>query len=104
MRLLKRTQFGNPILRTHAQHLTKKQILSTTTQALLSDMRYTLEKKRYGVGLAAPQVGTSLALAIIGLKPTPTRPETPLLSLTLINPEIIAVHGKPVAMWEGCIS
>lgn len=104
MQLLRRTQFGNPLLRRTARHLTTKEILSTTTQNLLRDMRYTLEKKRYGVGLAAPQVGESIAIAIIELKPTPTRPKTKPLSLTLINPEIIAHHGKLTAMWEGCIS
>ena len=76
MRLLRRTQFGNPVLRTAAQHLTEEEIHSSIIQALLLDMRYTLEKKRYGVGLAAPQIGKSLAIAIIGLKPTPTRPQS----------------------------
>ena len=104
MRLLRRTQFGNPVLRTAAQRLTKQEILATTTQDLLRDMRYTLEKKRYGVGLAAPQVGEPLAIAIIGLKPTPTRPKTKPLAMTLINPEIITHRGKLTAMWEGCIS
>jgi peptide deformylase len=104
MQLLKRTQFGNPLLRAVASTLTKKEILSTTTQDLLKDMRYTLEKKRYGVGLAAPQVGQSVAIAIIGLKPTPTRPNTKALSLTLINPHIVSYSGKLMAMWEGCIS
>ena len=104
MRLLRRTQFGNPVLRTAARRLTEEEIHSSTIQALLLDMRYTLEKKRYGVGLAAPQIGKSLAIAIIGLKPTPTRPTVKPLSLTLINPEIITHNGKPIAMWEGCIS
>jgi peptide deformylase len=67
-------------------------------------MRYTLEKKRYGVGLAAPQVGEPIAVAIIGLKPTPTRPNIEKLSLTLINPEIISRKGKPIGKWEACIS
>lgn len=67
-------------------------------------MRYTLTKKQYGVGLAAPQIGQPLALAILGLKPTPTRPNTPKLSLTLINPEIVSHSPKRIAAWEGCIS
>jgi len=104
MRLLRRTQFGNLLLRTVAHRLTKKEIHSAVIQDLLADMHYTLEKKRYGVGLAAPQVGQSLAIAIIGLKPTPTRPKIKPLSLILINPEIIVHSGKRTAMWEGCIS
>jgi peptide deformylase len=104
MRILKRTQFGNPILRTPARSLSKPDIFLPDIQGLIRDMRYTLEKKRYGVGLAAPQVGQSLALALIGMKPTPTRPNTPEVSLTLINPEIVSYIGKRTGQWEGCIS
>jgi peptide deformylase len=104
MRILRRTQFGNTILREITQRITKQEILSTDIQYLLKDMRYTLVNKRYGVGLAAPQIGKSLAIAIIGIKPTPTRPNIPTLDMTLINPEIVANYGKPVLMWEGCIS
>lgn len=104
MHVLKRTQFGNSILRTPAQTLSKQAILSPVTQDLLKDMRYTLDKKRYGVGLAAPQVGHPLAMAIVGLKPTPTRPQTPIVSLALINPEIVSRRGTQVGMWEACIS
>jgi peptide deformylase len=104
MRILRRTQFGNPLLRTTARQLTRQEILSTTTRELVRDMRYTLTKKRYGVGLAAPQIGESVAIAIIGLKPTPTRPHIPTLSLTLVNPEIVSRSGKLTAEWEGCIS
>jgi peptide deformylase len=104
MHILKRTQFGNPILRMPAQPLDKAEIVSAATQNLIKDMRYTLEKKRYGVGLAAPQVGSSLGLAIIGLKPTPTRPKTKMISMTLINPQIVAHAKRRSARWEGCIS
>jgi len=104
MRVLKRTQFGNPLLRTPARRLTRQEILSRATQDLLRNMRYTLTEKRYGVGLAAAQIGEPLAIAIIRLKPTPTRPHTPKLSLTLINPEIVSHSGKQTGEWEGCIS
>ena len=104
MKLLKRTQFGNPLLRTASRRLDKQEIDSLAVQSLLRDMRYTLETKRYGVGLAAPQVGHSLSIAIVGLKPTPTRPNTPNVSLTLINPELMTHSAKRTPMWEGCIS
>jgi peptide deformylase len=104
MEILRRTQFGNPILRTSAKQLSKPEILSADTQSFIADMRYTLEKKRYGVGLAAPQVGRSIALAIIGLKPTPTRPKAPVIAMTLINPTIVAHSKRRSARWEGCIS
>lgn len=70
----------------------------------MEDMRYTLEHKRYGVGIAAPQIGVSVALSIIAIKPTPTRPELEPFDMAIFNPQIIEVYGKKVQMWEGCIS
>jgi peptide deformylase len=67
-------------------------------------MRYTLVEKRYGVGIAAPQVGKSVALSVIGIKPTTNRPELEPFSTVLINPEIIEPFGDPIDVWEGCVS
>lgn len=51
-------------------------------------MRYTLPlRKKHGVGIAAPQVGESIALSVIGVKPTPNRPELEPFDTVLINPE-----------------
>lgn len=52
-----------------------------------------------GIGLAAPQVGTGLRLAVVDLmaddKPRP---------ITLINPEILAVSDELATREEGCLS
>lgn len=106
-KVLRRTQFGNPILRTKARQLTKSRILSTETKRLIADMRYTLAKKKYGVGLAAPQVGRNLALAIIEIKPTKTRPKLPKekwVSLVIVNPKVVKTYGNRKQLYEGCIS
>jgi len=104
MKLYTRTQFGNPILRKPARILSEKEILSTNIRAFIKYMTYTLEKRKYGIGLAAPQVGEGIALIIIGLKPTPTRPNIEKLSMIVINPKITKLYGKPTGMWEACIS
>lgn len=104
MKLLLRTQFGNPILRAPVCTLTNQEISSPDTQELISNMRYTLFKRQYGVGLAAPQIGRSLALSVIGIKPTPSHPKNPTVDLVIINPEIVNTYGKRIGMWEGCIS
>ena len=104
MKILKRTQFGNPILRQEATRLSNGDIMSDKIQSLIRDMYYTLEKKRYGVGLAAPQVGESVALAVVGIKPTPTRPDAQEECLTVINPRIIKTYGNRTGMREACIS
>jgi peptide deformylase len=104
MKILKRAQFGNPILREVARQLSDEEIKSPETQTLIEDMYHTLDKKKYGVGLAAPQVGQSVAIAAIGIKATPTRPDLKAEKLTIINPKIISYYGKRTGMWEGCIS
>ena len=102
--ILKATRFGNPILRTKTNQLTYTEIKSVHIQKLIEDMRYTLLKKKYGVGLAAPQVGESLALSVIGIKPTPNRPNLEPFDTVIINPEIVETYENRKQLWEGCIS
>ncbi len=104
MKILKRAEFGDPILRSVARRLSNEEILSPEIQELITDMYYTLDKKKYGVGLAAPQVGQGIAVVTIGIKATPSRPDLTEQKLTLINPEIIEYYGNRTGMWEGCIS
>lgn len=103
-KILRKTEFGNPILRTVPRRLTPAEIHSDPIQELIGNMYFTLEHRKYGVGLAAPQVGRSLAISTIDTKPTPTRPDLVRQSLTIINPEIIKVYGRTAAEWEGCVS
>ena len=102
--ILELTKFGNPVLRKKTRRLRPKEILTTEIQTLIANMRYTLKKENYGVGIAAPQVGTPTAISVIGIKPTPNRPELKPFDTVLINPEIIKTFGEPVGMWEGCVS
>ncbi|HSX28113.1 MAG TPA: peptide deformylase [Candidatus Saccharimonadales bacterium] len=102
--ILPRAKFGNPILRQKARLLTPQEICSEHMQNLIADIRYTLLKKPYGVGMAAPQVGESLAFSVIGIKPTPTRPNREKFDMIICNPEIIEIFGRRTSMWEGCIS
>jgi peptide deformylase len=102
-KLLKLTYFGNPILRKKARRLPVDEIRSDKIQQLIASIRYTNQTKQYGVGLAAPQVGKSVAVSIIGIKPTPNRPNLELFECVIINPSYEGI-GKPVGMWEGCQS
>lgn len=102
--LLNKTDFGNPILRKVAKKLSIEQILSVDTQQFIQNMYYTLENKEYGVGIAAPQVGQSVAISVIDTKPTPTRPNLIRQKLTIINPIITKTYGRKVQQWEACIS
>jgi len=102
--IIQATRFGNPVLREAARRLTPEEILSDSVQTLIVNMRHMLVEKSYGVGIAAPQVGESIALSVIGIKPTPTRPNLEPFDTVIINPEIIETYGRRKKMWEGCIS
>jgi peptide deformylase len=101
---LTRVEFGNPILREVAQTLTMRQISSKKVKLLIKNMIYLLRSKKMGVGLAAPQVGVNMALAVISIHPTSHRPEVEAFDLVIINPEITQQIGYRGQMWEGCIS
>jgi peptide deformylase len=103
-KILKRTVFGNPMLSAPARRLSEVDINSLKIQTLIDDMRHTLQVKKYGVGLAAPQVGQSVALSVIGIKPTPSRPDAQSEDMVIINPEIVKTYGSRAQKWEGCIS
>ncbi len=104
MKVLPRTEFGNPILRKTAKRLTKKEITSANIQSLINNMRHTLTKEKLGVGLAALQVGEDLAIAVIAIRPLPYRPDVKVFDATLINPKVLGTHGTKKPLWEGCIS
>lgn len=103
LKIFRLRRFGDPILRQRARRLTAKEIKSSEIQRLVTDIQKTNEVKKYGVGLAAPQVGVSLALSVIGIKPTPTRPNLEPFSAVIINPTYEGT-GRRTGMWEGCQS
>jgi len=65
--------------------------------ALLRDMWATMYAAR-GVGLAAPQIGLNVRVAVIDVRPD-DKPQR----LTLINPEILSKEGE-LQEEEGCLS
>jgi peptide deformylase len=86
--------YGDPVLRKHAR----------TVETFDDDLRRFVDEmtgamREYdGVGLAAPQVGESMRIAVID----PTGGEKP--PLVLINPEIIASSADTEDSEEGCLS
>lgn len=97
------TRVGNPILREVMPHLTAEEIASNEVQTLIANIRYTNQEKQYGVGLAAPQVGARYALSVIGIKPTPNRPNLEPFEQVIINPQYEGI-GRRTGLWEGCQS
>ncbi len=98
---------GDPVLRTVTAEL-DGQIDDATLEELVTAMRTTM-RFAPGVGLAAPQVGISLRMAVIEDHPAPSpaadareRTETPFEAI--INPRYEAASDERVAFYEGCLS
>ncbi len=94
MKILNTVEFGNPVLRRKAKTLTQTEIESRKIKSLINDMRHTLTSKKLGVAIAAPQVGKSLALSVIAVRPTAHRPKVKKFDLVIINPSYKGVGDK----------
>ncbi len=81
----------DPILRQRAKRVRS---IDGSIHKLISDMIETMHSAP-GVGLAAPQVGISLRVIVIGI------PEQE--DIALINPEIVRRRGERLVN-EGCLS
>lgn len=55
----------NPALREKAREVSVDEIASPHIQTLIADMKHLLAKEKYGVALAAPQVGEAVRLFIV---------------------------------------
>ena len=72
--------------------------------SLIKDMFDTMEAAD-GVGLAAPQIGIGLRIAIFGFDSNPRYPDSDAIPKTiLINPKITALSNEKEDDWEGCLS
>ena len=96
---------GHPLLRQVARPLRAGEIGSEALRALIADMVDTLQDYG-GIGLAAPQVGESLRLAIIEVAGGPTRygDLAPMPLSVFINPVIEVLDPASAGYWEGCLS
>jgi peptide deformylase len=81
---------GNPVLRQKAKRVSQ---FDRNLQRLIDDMLETM-RAAPGVGLAGPQIGVPLRLAVIEVDDTVT---------VIINPEIVKRVGE-VELDEGCLS
>ncbi len=81
----------DPVLRRRAQPVRQ---IDASVRRLVADMVDTL-RHNAGVGLAAPQVGVSLRVAVLEM------PEEPVL--VLINPTMVKRRGE-YQVEEGCLS
>jgi peptide deformylase len=110
---LKIVQAGEPVLRASSRPLSEDEIRMPAMQDLLTHMRDTM-RDAPGVGIAAPQVGLGIQLAVIedradylaGIKPEllAERERAPIEYFVLFNPRIVAYSEEATDFFEGCLS
>lgn len=106
-------QTGDPVLRQVARQLSDDEIRSESTQRLIAQMRDTM-RAAPGVGLAAPQIGESIQLAVIedridyikdvSAEQLAARQREPIDFHVIINPKLTIVGDTTVDFFEGCLS
>ncbi len=98
-------RMGHPLLRQVARDLAPAEIGIPEFQRLVADMVDTLHDYG-GIGLAAPQVGESIRVAIIEIKGGPTRygELAPMPLTVFVNPVIEVLDPATAGNWEGCLS
>jgi len=111
--LLKLLQVGEPVLRERARPLSEEEIHSKYIQELIAAMRDTL-RDAPGVGLAAPQIGVPIQLAIIEDPPEywtelsasdlAARERTVTPFHVIVNPRITSASEPSIEFFEGCLS
>lgn len=106
-------QVGEAVLRREARSITPDEIRSPAIQDLVVEMR-DMMRNAPGVGLAAPQIGHSIQLAVIEdraeyhrrvtEKQMQERGRRAVPFHVIINPRLTLEPGEPIEFFEGCLS
>ena len=96
---------GDPVLRERAREIGVEELRSPAVQQLIDDL---IETKRAanGAGIAAPQVGEPLRIALAEVEPdNPRYPYKPPIPLTVfVNPRLEPLDDETATINEGCLS
>lgn len=111
--LLPIVQLGDPVLRRPGRDVAPAELALPRMRELIDAMRETM-RHAPGVGLAAPQVGLGLRLAVIEDVPDPergldeeeraARERDSVPFHVIVNPTLVAEDPAPVRHFEGCLS
>jgi peptide deformylase len=106
-------QVGDPVLRRRARDLSVEEIRSDEIQELVVAMRDAM-RAAPGVGLAAPQIGLPLRIAVVedraeylegaSAETLAERERAPVAFHVVVNPRLTIVDETPVEFYEGCLS
>lgn len=106
-------QAGDPVLRKEGRLLTLEEIRSPRIQELIGLMRDAM-REAPGVGLAAPQIGESIQLAVIedreeyikdlSAEQLTKYQRTAVPFHVIINPKLTVLDNSSAQFFEGCLS
>ncbi len=88
------TTLGHQILRTKALPVDDQTLASKKFKTLITDLVDSMQAAR-GIGIAAPQIGVSLQVAIINARDG---------ALVIVNPRITKTSFRTTSAEEGCLS
>ncbi|MEL4280504.1 MULTISPECIES: peptide deformylase [Shewanella] len=92
---------GEAILKEHAIEVRD---FDTALSQLAEQMALSMVAAK-GVGIAAPQVHSPLALFIMASRPNERYPDAPLMDpVVVVNPQILSASAELVSGEEGCLS
>jgi peptide deformylase len=105
-------QEGDPVLRQKAKPVAQKDIGSRKLNALIKKMKDALAGEKYGVAIAAPQVGKPLRVFVVAGRAFKEEVEEAAegaeevvpMDRVFINPKIVRLSKKKQEMREGCLS
>ena len=106
-------QAGHPVLRQAARPVSSDELRSREIRDLIENLRETM-REAPGVGLAAPQVGTPLQIAVIedreeyqkelSAQQLALRERQPVPFHVIVNPKLEKAPEREVELYEGCLS
>ena len=105
-------KMGNPTLRVKASPVSLEELKTPEFKQLIQDMFETMEEED-GIGIAAPQIGISKQVAIVGIpNENPRYPaaeeedqdEPEFEVLVVVNPTVTVTNPEKSGFWEGCLS
>jgi len=95
---------GDPVLRQPAHSVSPEVLASPEFQSFIDDLVETMHHAN-GAGLAAPQVGRSVAVAAVHVEANPRYPYKPDVPLTVfVNPTLTVLGTDTARIFEGCLS
>ena len=110
---LRIVQAGDPVLRKQSRPLTRQEISSSSIQYLIDLMRDAM-RDAPGVGLAAPQIGQSIQLAVIedraeyltrrSAEELAEHQRATIPFHVIINPKLTVLDDSSAEFFEGCLS